>query len=123
MNKGNSFLFGLIVGGVIGGFTILLSTPKSGVELRSSIKDSSRDLTYKLKHLKTEAKDFLQLVEQSTKEGKVVVKDFAEDVQKTINVWKKEIEPHQVNIQHEIEEIEETLLKLEEAFKNNQPTT
>jgi gas vesicle protein len=119
LNKGNSFIVGVVVGGVIGSITMLLSTPKSGVELRTAVKENSRDLSEKLYHLKTEAKDFLSLLENSTKEGTEVVKEFAEDVQKTINVWKREIGPHQVNIQREMKEIEETLLQLEEAFAKN----
>lgn len=120
MSKGNSsFVVGVVVGGVIGSLTMLLSTPKSGSELRSAIKENSRDLSEKLFHLKNEAKDFLSLIETSTKEGTQVVKEFAEDVQKTIHEWKKEIEPHQVNIQREMKEIEETLQQLEEAVTAN----
>jgi gas vesicle protein len=122
LNKGNSFMFGVVVGGIIGGITVLFSAPKSGVELRTSIKENSKDLSEKLHFLKIEAKDFLQLLDQSTKEGKEVVKAFAEDVQKTITTWKKEIEPHQISIQREIKEIEDTLNQLEKALQaSHQP--
>ncbi len=113
MDKGNSLLLGLFVGGVIGGLSILLSTPKTGAELRTTLKESGRDISDRLQNIKTETMDFFELVERSTKEGKEVIKDFAEDIQKTISVWKNEIEPHQINIQKELQEIEQTLQRLE----------
>ncbi|KAA0547527.1 YtxH domain-containing protein [Bacillus sp. BGMRC 2118] len=119
MSKSNSFVLGIVVGGVIGSIAMLLSTPKSGSELRSSIKVNSRDLSEKLTHLKNEAKDFLTLIETSTKEGTQVVKEFTEDVQKTISEWRRDIEPHQLTIQREMKEIEETLQQLEDAVSTN----
>ncbi|MFD1739119.1 YtxH domain-containing protein [Bacillus salitolerans] len=120
MNKGNSFMLGFLIGGVVSGLSILLSTPKTGVELRSTIKHSSQDLLERLTHLKYEAKHFLHTVEQSSKEGKVLVKDFVDDVQKTVNHWKHAIEPNQKNIQREIAEIEKTLLSLEQTVGRHQ---
>jgi gas vesicle protein len=117
--KGNTFLAGLVIGGIIGGITMLLSTPKSGGQLRVSIKENRQELSEKLYSLKLEAKEFLQLLEHSTKEGKEVVKKFTEDVQKTIVTWKKEIAPHQVNIHNEIQEIEETLNQLESILESS----
>ncbi|MBM7659925.1 gas vesicle protein [Bacillus mesophilus] len=117
--KGNTFFLGVVVGGIIGGVTMLLSTPKSGIQLRASIKENSQDLSEKLNNLKLETKGFLQLIEQSTKDGKEVVKEFTEDVQSTIASWKKEIAPHQINIHNEIKEIEETLSQLESALESS----
>ncbi len=125
MNKGNSLLLGLIVGGVIGGLSILLTTPKSGAALRTELKGTSRELSDRLQNIKAETKDFIHLLEKSTKEGEETVKDFAEDVQKSISIWKKEMVPHQVNIQRELKEIEQTMLLLEEATSQgrSKPTT
>ncbi|WP_246938840.1 YtxH domain-containing protein [Bacillus pinisoli] len=117
--KGNTFFLGVLVGGVIGGMTMLLSAPKSGVQLRASIKENSQELSEKLYDLKSEAKQFLQLLEKSTREGTEVVRDFTEDVQETISSWKKDIAPHQVNIHNEIKEIEDTLNKLESALQSS----
>ncbi|WP_456276026.1 YtxH domain-containing protein [Bacillus sp. AK128] len=121
--KTNTFLVGVIVGSIVGGISMLLSTPKSGSQLRASIKENSQDLSEKLYNLKIEAKDFLQLLEQSTKDGKEVVKEFTEDVQNTIVSWKKDIAPHQVNIHNEIKEIEETLNQLELVLESSRTPT
>ena len=53
MMKASQFLIGIAAGAVVGASTVLISTPKSGSEVRSTIKSTSTDFKEKLSDVQT----------------------------------------------------------------------
>jgi gas vesicle protein len=109
MGKGKSLFVGFLVGSVVAAATTLLTTPKSGNELRKELID-------KINYLKKEGKNISNL----SKEGVDTLKEVATDVINVIDNWKEEIEPHKQKILDEIKDIQEALDKMENKFEQDE---
>ena len=75
--KASTFFLGLATGTVAAAITVLYSTPKSGSEIRTSVKSASTDLKEKFKDVKEKVNN-LKTRFKFTKEAKETVPDAVE---------------------------------------------
>ncbi len=116
MSNNKSLVLGLIVGGVIGGMTALLSTPSSGKELRSQINLNRKQIEDLLQQLKKESKALKDQLILTAKESTEVAKEVSADLMKSIQQFQNETEPHKENIMKEIENLDHKIKQLEKTL-------
>lgn len=114
MANGKSLLLGLLAGGVVSAAATLLSTPKSGRELRQDVKLRGEEIVQSLDKIKDEGRLLTEQIANTSKEGTALIKELSIDVKNSLESWKNTIEPHQKNIQSYLAQIEERLKELEE---------
>lgn len=119
MMNAKSLLLGLVVGGTVSAAATLLSTPKSGKELRYDVKNKSNKAVYVIRNLKEDGIDLKEQITKTSKEGAALIKDLSADVKQSIESWKRTVEPHQKNIQKYLNQIEKSLRELEEKTKKH----
>ncbi|OZM58152.1 hypothetical protein CIB95_00820 [Lottiidibacillus patelloidae] len=108
MGKGKSLFVGFLVGSVVAAATTLLTTPKSGNEMRKELID-------KINYLKKEGKNISSL----SKESVDTLKEVATDVMNVIDNWKEDIEPHKQKILDEIKDIQRAIDAMENKVDND----
>jgi len=118
MSRGKSFFLGMLVGGAIGSAVVLLTSPSSGKELRDRIQLNRQKLDDLLNELKTEGSHLKEQITNTAKESIEIVKEVTSDLNKSIQVWKKDIDPHKQAIQQELKEIEAKIKELEESISS-----
>lgn len=114
--KATHFLLGIATGAIAGATTVLLSTPQSGGELRSSIKSTSLDFKDKLSDVKLQIQKLKNSVSLLSKETKEVVPDAIDDLKKSFAEWKSETAPIQQLLQTEIHSIQQAIEELEKTL-------
>lgn len=114
-----SLMLGIVVGGVVSATATLLSTPKSGKDLRNNMKHYSNEAIDSFNRFREDGMDIKEQITKTSKEGGVsLIKDLSLDVKESIESWKKTVEPHQKNIQKYLNQIEKSLKELEDKTKN-----
>ena len=111
--KVTSFLAGFLVGGVAASISTLLTTPKSGEETRISLKETKDVWLKQLVEVKNNLKELQELLATTSTEGIGTVKSFISDLKIAVSHWQKEIQPHQKELQKELEAIELSMQELE----------
>lgn len=119
MSRSKSFFLGMLVGGAIGGAIALFSSPSSGKELRDRIQLNRQKLDDLLNELKTEGTHLKQQLVSTAKESIEVVREVTSDLNRSIQSWKNDIEPHKQALQQELKEIEEKIKELEESLSSS----
>ncbi|QFG00114.1 YtxH domain-containing protein [Psychrobacillus glaciei] len=114
--KTTHFLFGITTGVIVGATTVLLSTPQSGGELRSSLKSTSIDMKDKLSDVKSHIQSLKNSISLLSKESKEVVPATIDDLKISIAQWKSETAPIQQQLQSEINSIQQALEELEKTL-------
>ncbi|MCH1626799.1 YtxH domain-containing protein [Fredinandcohnia quinoae] len=117
MTNSKSLLYGVLLGSIIGGVSVLLSTPTSGKELRNIIRKNQKQLTASFSQIATDGQFLKEQVANSTKKSISVITDFSMDVKKSINQWKEDIQENQKSIQKELSEIENAIQNLENTVQ------
>lgn len=117
MVKGKSLLLGFVVGGVISAGTTLLSTPKSGKELRLRVKSQGLEWTNMVQNIKYDGLRLKDQIVETSKEGAAMMIHLTKEMKESINEWKGAVEPHQKNIHKYLEQIETSLKDLEKKVK------
>ncbi len=87
--NGKALITGILVGGVVGAATALLTAPSSGKELRTQVKESKNDWVKMATELKEDVMDIKDSVTKVSKEGKEVIKELAADVKVAVEEWQK----------------------------------
>ncbi|ENH96031.1 hypothetical protein J416_12929 [Gracilibacillus halophilus YIM-C55.5] len=123
MINAKSLFIGVVTGSVIGAATTLLTTPKSGKELRTDVKHRSNEVVQSINHLREEGFDLKDQIAKTSKEGAALIRDLSADVKQSVESWKKTVEPHQKNIQKYLTQIEESLKELEDKTQQNDQST
>ncbi|WP_243291458.1 YtxH domain-containing protein [Bacillus sp. FJAT-47783] len=117
MANNKSFFLGFMIGGIISGAAVLLSTPSSGKDVRNRVQQGRKRLDDLLQELRKEGSHLKEQITDSAKESISIVKDVTTDINKSIQAWKKDIEPHTKEIQHELKEIEAKMKELEQSIR------
>lgn len=115
MTSTKSLLYGVLIGSVIGGVSVLLSSPTSGKEFRRALKNNQKQISNSLSQVVSNGKSLTEQVSKSTKQAVNTITEVSSDIKYSLNHWKQEIEGNQKNIQKELSEIESALEKLEKA--------
>lgn len=110
-----SLFYGVLIGTVIGGVSVLLSTPSSGKEFRRTLKTNQKNITASLSQVVTDGKSLTEQVSKSTSLALNTITNVSGDVIQSLNQWKHDIEGNQKNIQKELSAIESALENLEKA--------
>ncbi|MDA7025989.1 YtxH domain-containing protein [Bacillus sp. CLL-7-23] len=118
MSKGRSLVAGLLVGGVIGGVTALLTTPTSGKNFRKQLKTNCGKFQDTVNKLKNDGVALKEQVIKTAQEGAEIIKDVGSELQSSIQEWKEAIKPHQQDLKKEIAEIEDKIKQLEKTLQN-----
>uniref|UniRef100_UPI000AE123B3 YtxH domain-containing protein n=1 Tax=Gracilibacillus sp. JCM 18860 TaxID=1306159 RepID=UPI000AE123B3 len=89
-----SLMLGIVVGGVVSATATLLSTPKSGKDLRNNMKHYSNEAIDSFNRFREDGMDIKEQITKTSKEGGVsLIKDLSLDVKESIESWKKTVEP------------------------------
>ncbi|WP_010283532.1 YtxH domain-containing protein [Bacillus timonensis] len=110
-----SLFYGVLIGSVIVGMSVLLTAPTSGKDFRRTLKNNQKMLSSTLSQVVTEGKLLTNQVSKSTSLAMNTITKVSSDVKQSLNQWKHEIENNQKNIQKELLTIENALEKLEKA--------
>lgn len=110
------FLYGFIAGGLVAGFSTMLTAPNSGDVTRAQIKKKKQLVLKRLSELKTNLIQIKDSATVATKEGKMNILTFLSEVKISLTQWEKEICPQQQAIQKELIEMKETVQELENKF-------
>lgn len=125
--KASTFLFGLGAGLLAGSAAVLFSTPQSGTEMRTNVKNVSADWKDKLSEVKFQLSDLKQSISNLTKESKTQVPQTIDELKKSVQKWQTETAPIQENLQIEIASIQMAMEELEKSLAKHQkdpnPTT
>ncbi|MFT4416719.1 YtxH domain-containing protein [Fredinandcohnia humi] len=110
-----SLLYGVLIGSVIAGITVLLSTPTTGKSIRKVLKN---DHGVSLTPVLSDGGSLKDQIVDTTKKTIHTLSDISGDVKTSIQSWKKEIKVNQKNIQKELLEIETALQSLEKSVSH-----
>lgn len=114
--KTSTFLLGLTTGAVAAAVTVLYSTPKSGSELRHSVKTSSANWNEKLYALKEKISSLKGSLTNLSQEQLPVAVDY---VRKSVNQLKETADPTKKRFEEELIAIQESLDRLEQSILSN----
>ena len=118
--KASTFLVGLGAGLLAGSATVLFSTPQSGTEMRTNVKNVSADWKDKLSEVKFQLSDLKQSISKLTKESKTQVPQTIDELKKSVQKWQTETAPIQENLQNEIASIQMAMEELEKSLAKHQ---
>ncbi|TCP29276.1 gas vesicle protein [Scopulibacillus darangshiensis] len=121
MGKLKSYAVGAAIGGVIGSVAVLLSTPKSGSEMRSDLKTKADDAKEPLKDFKSSFGGLRQQIKTIKNDGVPAIKSTVSDVAELVKTFQKEIQPHIKQIKQDVNELEKTKERLE--ANTNEPSS
>jgi gas vesicle protein len=118
--KAKSLFYGVVAGSIIGSVSILLTTPSSGKEIRTELKNTKDEWSLMLNELKSNLRKLINSIQFLSKEGKDAAKELTTDLKSSIEQWKQSTEPNNNNLQNEITNIQKTIEELEEKLNKNQ---
>lgn len=119
MSKGKSLIWGFAAGTLIAGATTLLTTPKRGQELRKSCRESAENVKDLATTLYNDSTLIKEQVERTVKDGSELIKNVSHDLKTSVNQWKQDIEPHKSKIEADLDDIKQSIEKLEDLTKSN----
>jgi gas vesicle protein len=118
--KTSTFLLGVAAGSIAAAVTVLFSTPQSGNELRSSVKNASVDMKEKFKDVKVKIDSLKESVSHLTKEAKETVPAAIEGIKHSVDKWQQATEPNKDRLENEIAAIQKALEELEQTIATQQ---
>jgi gas vesicle protein len=113
MANRKGFFCGITIGMITGFTAALLTTPKSGEELKKYLRGQDDAMRDAFASIKKEGITLTSQMKQLSKEGKVVLNDFKKDVGTSVKQWKNEVEPIQQKINEQLKAIETTMKEME----------
>ncbi|MGV3489019.1 MAG: YtxH domain-containing protein [Tuberibacillus sp.] len=112
MGKALSFVCGFVAGGLAAGVTVLLSTPKSGIEVRRDLKEKWDDANLNFIDMKTAVASVKDSIGEFKKKGLPALQSTAREVKTIIQTWKEDIKPNLQNISSRMKDLDEEREKL-----------
>ncbi len=118
--KASTFFTGLVAGSVAAAVTVLYSTPQSGSQLRTSVKDASSDMKFLLKDVKVKVDDLKKSISRLTKEAKETVPPTIDGIKGSVEQWQHSTESNRERMEKEIAAIQTALEELERNIATQQ---
>ncbi|PWA11830.1 hypothetical protein DCC39_09340 [Pueribacillus theae] len=103
MSKLQSYAAGFIVGALAGSLAVLLSTPKSGKELRNDFSDVRIRLKTTANELKRDTIELKNNIVKLSAVGKETIKTIGSDLKTDVINWKEEVDPSIQTLKADIE--------------------
>lgn len=119
--KPTAFLLGLTSGLLGAATTVLLTTPKSGKELRSSLKTTKNNANNQIQDLKQKMTIVKNSINNIKSEVKETIPKFVEEAKVSVVNWQEETAPIQQQLQQEIEALQNSVDEIQQqvnAFQN-----
>lgn len=117
MSRGKSLLLGFIVGGAVSAAATLLTTPSSGRELRTRVKEQSVEWKHMIDDIIEEGWKLKDQIAKTSKEGAALISEVTDEIKTSIEEWKIAVEPHQESIHDYLEQIESSIKDLEQKIQ------
>ncbi len=114
--KVSQLLIGVALGALTGATTVLLSTPKSGTEVRENIKTVSADYKEKLSDINDQLRKVKVSIQSLKAESQVMIPRTVKDVKESVEKWQNGTLPLQQQLQNEISSIQTAIEQLEQAL-------
>lgn len=114
--KVSQLLIGVALGALTGATTVLLSTPKSGTEVRENIKTISADYKEKLSDINDQLRKVKVSIQSLKAESQVMIPRTVKDVKESVEKWQNGTLPLQQQLQNEISSIQSAIEQLEQAL-------
>ncbi|HSJ38784.1 MAG TPA: YtxH domain-containing protein [Planococcus sp. (in: firmicutes)] len=111
--KASNFFIGLATGLAAGAAATLFSTPKSGEELRTSVKTASADWKEKLADVKEQVNQLKESVNHLKIEAKAHVPAAMEGLKQSMAEWQEGTAPAKEHLQLEIMAIQNAIEELQ----------
>lgn len=121
MGKAKSYICGFAAGSVIAGMTVLLSTPKSGREIRGEMKEKVQQAKEPMNDVKNQIVRLKDQVNSLSKESLPVIKSTLGDIEDLVNTWNQAVKPHIHNIKENLSQLEQAKKQFERS--QNEPTS
>ncbi|HLR65299.1 MAG TPA: YtxH domain-containing protein [Pseudogracilibacillus sp.] len=119
MSKAKYIVTGFVVGGVVSAAITLLTTPTSGEQLRTRVREQGTDWMNTVEDILKDAAKIKEQFAKTSKEGIALINELTEDMKSSVDEWKNSVEPHQSNIHEYLEQIESTLKDLEQKITDS----
>lgn len=114
--KASTFLLGLATGSAAAAVTVLYSTPKSGSEIRSSMKLTSVDWKEKLDDISINMCNVKDSISTLATEAKETIPSAVDGIKESLNIWQQATDPNRSRLENELTAIQEAIEKLEQTI-------
>ncbi|WP_100488934.1 YtxH domain-containing protein [Sporolactobacillus pectinivorans] len=121
MGKFLSYTIGAIIGGIVGGTVVLLTTPKKGEEFRQDIKDKASSIQQPIKDAANNLSVVKDRVLALKDESVPVLKSTVSDLGSLLKEWKDDIQPYLTKIKNNVVQLEAAKEKLTNKLKTDTP--
>lgn len=118
--KASTFFLGIATGTVAAAITVLYSTPKSGSELRTTVKGASKDLNKMCNEVTEKAIKLKGSISKLTKEVKETVPGAVDGLKQSFDKWQQTTEPNKNRLEKELSAIQAALENLEQSIAEQQ---
>lgn len=112
--KASTFFLGLATGSLAAAVTVLYSTPKTGDEIRSSIKSTSLQQSFTC--AKEQLTKVVQAITTVTNEARNNLPSAVTSIKESIGIWQQSTEPHKEKLEAELAAIQEAIENLEKTI-------
>ena len=117
--KVTNFFAGLGAGLIAGAVTAILSTPKSGEEMRTSIKSSGSEWKESMNELKARINELKESINHLTEESKTQVPEAMDGLKASLQSWQEDTAPAKEHLQLEIKAIQNSIEQLQAAISKD----
>ncbi|MFT8362859.1 MAG: YtxH domain-containing protein [Sporolactobacillus sp.] len=121
MGKFLSYTLGAIIGGVIGGATVLLTTPKKGEDFRNDLKEKATTIQQPLKEAANNLTAVKDRVIALKEDSMPVLKSTVSDIGNLLKDWKEDIQPYLTRIKNNVVQLEAAKEKLSNKMTEQPP--
>ncbi|MFS0577222.1 YtxH domain-containing protein [Sporosarcina sp. 179-K 3D1 HS] len=118
--KTSTFLIGLATGAVGAAITVLFSTPQSGSEMRTSVKNASTDIKEKFTDVKEKLDNLKDSLRHLKKEAKETIPETVEEMKDAVSDWQQATLPNRARMEQEIADIQSAIEELERSIAAQQ---
>lgn len=117
--KVSNFFAGLAAGLAAGTITAILTAPKSGEELRGSIKSSGTEWKQSMNELKARITELKESINHLTAESKAQVPEAMDGLKASLQSWQEGTAPAKEHLQLEIQAIQNSIEQLQASISKD----